>query len=111
MRSRTASGGGRMLTARLLTNCSITQRNILTQQRKSQVPEREYHKDTCKREAGYFFVAHSVLYLVTVWTLCRVFLCRTILLLTEETRGDAVPHASWSVHQGGHALRTGGPIR
>jgi hypothetical protein len=45
--------GGGMLTARLLTNCSITQRNILT-------PEREYHKDTCKREAGYFFVAHSV---------------------------------------------------
>jgi hypothetical protein len=25
------------------------------------VPEREYHKDTCKREASYFFVAHSVL--------------------------------------------------
>jgi hypothetical protein len=24
------------------------------------VPEREYHKDTCKREAGYFFVAHPV---------------------------------------------------
>jgi hypothetical protein len=49
-----------MLTARLLTNCSITQRNILTPERISQVPEREYHRDTCKLEAGYFFVAHSV---------------------------------------------------
>jgi hypothetical protein len=49
-----------MLTARLFTNCSITQRNILTPDRISQVPEREYHKDTCKREAGYFFVAHPV---------------------------------------------------
>jgi hypothetical protein len=49
-----------MLTARLLTNCSITQRNILTPERISQVPEREYHKDTCRREEGYFFVAHAV---------------------------------------------------
>jgi hypothetical protein len=30
-------------------------------ERMSQAPEREYHKDTCKREAGYFFVAHPVL--------------------------------------------------
>jgi hypothetical protein len=61
MRSRTGGGGGgEMLTARLLTNCSITQRNILTPERISQMPEREYHKDTCNREAGYFFVAHSV---------------------------------------------------
>jgi hypothetical protein len=58
---RWGRGGGEILTARLLTNCSITQRNILTPQRISQVPETEYHKDTCKREAGYFFVAHSVL--------------------------------------------------
>jgi hypothetical protein len=29
-------------------------------ERISQVPEREYHKDTCKREVGYFFVAHPV---------------------------------------------------
>jgi hypothetical protein len=37
MRSRTASGwGGGMLTARLLTNCSITQLNILTPERISQ---------------------------------------------------------------------------
>jgi hypothetical protein len=39
MRSRTASGvgrGGEILTARLLTNCSITQRNILTPERISQ---------------------------------------------------------------------------
>jgi hypothetical protein len=43
-----------------LTNCSITQCNILTPERISQVPEREYHKDTCKREAGYFFVVHPV---------------------------------------------------
>jgi hypothetical protein len=61
MRSRTAGGGGgEMLTARLLTNCSITQRNIVTPERRSQVPEREYHKDTYKREAGYFFVAYPV---------------------------------------------------
>jgi hypothetical protein len=61
MRLRTASGGGGgMLTARLWTNCSNTQRNILTPERISQVPEREYHKDMCKRKAGYFFVAHSV---------------------------------------------------
>jgi hypothetical protein len=55
MRSRTASvrgGGEEMLTARLLTNCSITQRSILTPERISQVPEREYHKDRCTREAG-----------------------------------------------------------
>jgi hypothetical protein len=63
MRSRTASGGGgggEMLTARLLTNCSVTQRNILTPEIISEVPQREYHKDMCKREAGYFFVAHPV---------------------------------------------------
>jgi hypothetical protein len=37
MRSRTASeGGGEILTARLLTDCSITQRNILTPERISQ---------------------------------------------------------------------------
>jgi hypothetical protein len=58
-------GGGEMLTARLWTNYSITQRNILTPERISQVPEREYHKDRCKREAGYFFVAHSVLVPIT----------------------------------------------
>jgi hypothetical protein len=39
---------------------------ILTPERISQVPEREYHKDTCKREAGYFFVAHPVVALVVV---------------------------------------------
>jgi hypothetical protein len=54
-------------------NCSITQRNILTPERISQVPEREYHKDTCKREAGYFFVAHpvySVLRKILIQNIC-----------------------------------------
>jgi hypothetical protein len=51
-----------MLTARLLTNCSITQRNILTPERISPVPEREYHKDTCKWEAGYF--SWPILYII-----------------------------------------------
>jgi hypothetical protein len=62
-----------MLTARLLTNCSITQRNIPTPERISQVPEREYHKDTCKREAGYFFVAHSV-YALSATSVCSVYI-------------------------------------
>jgi hypothetical protein len=45
------------------------------------VPEREYHMDTCKREAGYFFVAHPVvfgtgytaLYLTSAKTIRNVF--------------------------------------
>jgi hypothetical protein len=56
MRSRTASGGGgggeEMLTARLLTNCSITQHNILTPERISQ--------GQVQTGGGLLFVAHSV---------------------------------------------------
>ena len=48
-------GGGEMVTARLLTNCSNTLRNIHTD-------ARENITRTCaKRKAGYFFVDHSVL--------------------------------------------------
>jgi len=54
MQSRTISGGekggGReMVTARLLTNCSNTLRNIHTKR------QREYHKDTCQTEGGLLF--------------------------------------------------------
>ena len=56
MRSRTTSGGGggEMVTARLLTNCSNTLRNIHTKARENITRTRG------KRKAGYFFVAHSV---------------------------------------------------
>ena len=43
-----------MVTARLLTNCSNTLRNIHTNARENITRTR------AKRKAGYFFVAHSV---------------------------------------------------
>jgi len=43
-----------MVTARLLTNCSNTLRNIHTNAREN------ITKTRAKRKAGYFFVAHSV---------------------------------------------------
>jgi len=47
-------GGEEMVTARLLTNCSNTLRNVHTNARENITRTRE------KRKAGYFFLAHSV---------------------------------------------------
>jgi hypothetical protein len=54
--------GGRNADSTTVDHVTVQSLNaiILTPERISQVPEIEYHKDTCKREAGYFFVAHSV---------------------------------------------------
>jgi len=54
-----------MVTARLLTNCSNTLRNIHNNARENSTRTR------AKRKAGYFFVAHSVYY-VSWFSLIRV---------------------------------------
>ena len=69
MRSRTTSGGvgrgGEIVTTRLLNNCSDTLRNIHTNAGENVT------KTRAKRKAGYFFVAHSVLWL---WHTTRLLL-------------------------------------
>ena len=55
-------GGGEMVTARLLTNCSNTLRNIHTNARENITRTR------AKRKAGYFFMAHSVFVSSKIWT-------------------------------------------
>jgi hypothetical protein len=68
-------GGGRNADSTTVDYVTVQSLNavILTPERISQVAEREYHKDTCKREAGYFFVAHSV------QIVCNCLLTRVVL--------------------------------
>jgi len=51
---RPGGAGGEMVTARLLTNCSNTLRNMHTDARENITRTR------AKRKGGYFFVAHSL---------------------------------------------------
>ena len=51
--------GGEMVTARLLTDCPNTLRDIHTNDRQNITRTR------AKRKAGYYFVAHAVLLLLS----------------------------------------------
>ena len=73
--------GGEMVTARLLTDCSDTLRNIHTNAREN------ITRTLAKRKAGFFFMAHSVLFCV-------------INYIIITTRFDlCIPYSCYSKHQ------------